>query len=127
MEEEILEEVLKNRGKTFAEFLFQLIAEKNLTASDIYHKAGLHRKIFSDIRHKKNYKPSKETIIKIIFALELSIDDAQKLLSKAGHTLSKSNDFDLIVEYFIATKNFNLPEIDAELYKRNLPCIFSKK
>ena len=127
MEEEILEEILKHRETTFAEFLFQLIEEENLTASDIYHKAGLHRKIFYDIRHKKNYKPSKETIIKIIFALELSIDDAQKLLSKAGYTLSKSNDFDLIVEHFIATKNFNLPEIDAELYKRNLPCIFSKK
>lgn len=72
-----LEKFLKNREETFAEFLFALIEEKNFTPSEIYHKAGLNRKNFSDIRVKKNYLPSKETIIKIIFALELSIEDAQ--------------------------------------------------
>ena len=115
----------KSCEETFSEFLFQLIAEKNLKDADVYNKVGIHRKIFSDIRHKKNYLPSKETIIKIIFALELSIDDAQKLLSKAGYTLSKSNDFDLIVTHCIATRNFNTKEIDDELYNRNLPTIFS--
>ena len=117
----------KSCEETFSEFLFQLIAEKNLKDADVYNKVGIHRKIFSDIRNKKNYKSGKETIIKIIFALELSIDDAQKLLAKAGYSLMPSSDFDLIVTHFIATKNFNLSEIDAELYKRNLPCIFSKK
>lgn len=119
-----VDEALENRGKTFAEFLFQLIAEKNLKDPDVYNKVYMHRKIFSDIRHKKNYLPSKETIIKIIFALELSMDDALKLLTKAGYALSPSNDFDLIVTHFIATKNFNTYAIDEELYKRNLPCLF---
>lgn len=127
MEEEILEKIFENREETFAEFLFKLIGEKNLTAAEVYHKADLNRKIFSDIRNKKNYTPSKNTIIKIIFALELSIDDAQKLLSKAGYTLSKSSDFDLIIRHFIATKNFNQFELDEELYKRNLSFIFAKK
>ena len=120
-----IDEALKNRGETFSEFLFQLIAEKNLNDPDVYNKVGIHRKIFSDIRNKKNYKSSKETIIKIIFALELSIDDAQKLLAKAGYSLMPSSDFDLIVTHFIATKNFNTYAIDDELYKRNLPTIFS--
>ena len=111
--------------ETFADFLFKLIAEKNLTNADVYHKVGLNRKIFSDIRHKKNYFPSKVTIIKIIFALELSIDDAQKLLSKAGYALSDGNEFDLTVEKFIREKNFNQLELDKALYKKNLACVFS--
>ena len=41
--------------ETFAEFLFKLIAKKNFTIPEVYHKAELSRKTFSDIRHKKNY------------------------------------------------------------------------
>lgn len=110
--------------ETFAEFLFKLIAKKNLTVPEVYHKAELNRKTFSDIRNKKNYMPRRETIIKIIFALELSIDDAQKLLKKAGYTLSDCNDFDLIVAKFIREKNFNQYKLDEELAKKNLPCLF---
>ena len=111
--------------ETFTEFLFKLIEEKNFTVPEVYHKAELNRKTFSDIRHKKNYLPSKVTIIKIIFALELSIDDAQKLLLKAGYALSDSNEFDLTVEKFIRAKNFNQFELDEELLKKKLPCLFS--
>ena len=92
---------------------------------DVYNKVGIHRKIFSDIRNKKNYKPSKETVIKVIFALELSLEEAKKLLEMAGCELMPSSDFDLIVTHFIATRNFNTKEIDDELYNRNLPTIFS--
>ena len=111
--------------ETFADFLFKMIEKKNLTVPVVYHKAGLNRKTFSDIRNKKNYLPRRETIIKIIFALELSIDDAQKLLLKAGYALSDSNDFDLIVAKFIRAKNFNQWEVDSELAKKNLPCLFA--
>ena len=111
--------------ETFAEFLLKMIAERNVTIPEVYHKANLNRKTFSDIRHKKNYMPSKVTIIKIIFALELSFDDAQKLLAKAGYTLSDGNEFDLTVTKFIRTKNFNQFEIDEELVKKNLSCLFS--
>lgn len=110
--------------ETFSEFLLKLIAKKNFTIPEVYHKAELNRKIFSDIRNKKNYLPRRETIIKIIFALELSIDDAQKLLKKAGYALSDSNEFDLTVEKFIREKNFNQFELDEELVKKNLPCLF---
>ena len=125
--QETLEEILDHREEKFAEFLFGLIKKKNLTTPEVYNKVGLNRKIFSDIRHKKNYVPRRETIIKIIFALELSLEDAQKLLAKAGYTLSDGNEFDLIVTHFISQKNFDMAKIDEELYKRHLPCIFSEK
>ena len=120
-----VEEALENRGSTFAEFLFQLIAEKNLKDPDVYNKVGICRKIFSDIR--KNTIPKKENIIRIIFSLKLSLEEAKKLLETAGYAFMPSNDFDLIAKHFIATRNFDTKEIDAELKERNLPTIFSSK
>ena len=120
-----VDDAVKSREETFSEFLFQLISERNLQDPEVYKKVDMNRKIFSDIR--KEVIPKKINVIKIIFALELSIDDAQKLLSRAGYALSPSSDFDLIVTHFISTKNFNQFEMDAELDRRNLPCIFSEK
>ena len=53
------------------------------------------------------------------------MEDSLELLSRAGYTFSSSSDFDLIVTHFISLKNFNQREIDEELDRRGLPCIFS--
>ena len=119
-----LDEALKNSKKTFSDFLFALIAEKGMKNSEVYNKVNMNKKIFSDIKNKKNYMPSKETVIKIIFSLELSLEDAQKLLAMAGFALSPCDDSDLIITHFIATKNFDTFAINEELYDRNLPCLF---
>ena len=119
-----VDEALENRGTTFAEFLFQLIAEKGLKNSQVYGKNYIYsnRKMFSDIRN--NTIPKKNSIIKIIFSLQLSLEEAKKLLEIAGYTLMPSSDFDLIIKHFIATRNFNTEELDYELEKRNLSCLF---
>ena len=117
-------EALNSRRKSFADFLFELIDAKDLNDSTVYKKAGILRKTFSDIRSKKDYIPTKKTIIAIIFALRLSMEDSLELLSRAGYTLSSSSDFDLIVTHFISRKNFSQHEIDEELDRRGLPTIF---
>ena len=126
-EHETIDEEIKSKKESFSEFLFKLIDEKHLTDAYVYRKAGIIRKIFSDIRNKSDYFPSKKTIVAIIFALELSIEDALELLSRAGYTLSPSSDFDLVVTHFISLKNFDQQKIDEELDRRGLDCIFSKK
>ena len=124
---ETIDDAFKSRKDSFADFLFKLIDEKHLTDAYVYGKAGIIRKIFSDIRNKSDYFPSKKTIVAIIFALELSIEDALELLSRAGYILSPSSDFDLVVTHFISLKNFDQQKIDEELDRRGLDCIFSKK
>ena len=126
-EHDSVDEVFRNRKSSFADFLFNLIDERHLTDAYVYKKVGIIRKIFSDIRNKSNYFPSKKTIVAIIFALELSMEDALELLSRAGYTLSSSSDFDLVVTHFISLKNFDQRKIDEELDRRGLDCIFSKK
>lgn len=115
--------ILENRNESFSELLFALIDERNLTDPEVYKAANVGRKTFSDIRHVKI--PTKKTIIKIIFALEVSLNEACILLERAGYALSTSIDADLIVKHFIKQKNFDKFSLDDALAEKNLPKIFS--
>ena len=119
----LIKETIERRNESFAEFLFALIDEKNLTDPEVYKAANVGRKTFSDICHGKI--PEKKTIIKIIFALELSAVEARNLLERAGYALSTCLDLDLIVSHFIEQKNFDKFALDDMLDKNNLHKIFS--
>ena len=92
----------------FVQHLFKLIDERDLKDSDVYKKANLDRKLFSKIRCSKNYLPSKNTILALAVGLELNIDETKLLLDKAGFSLSKSLLTDVIVEYYITKKEYDI-------------------
>ncbi len=107
---------------TFSITLLKLITTKGRDPVDVYKRANLDRKLFSKIRSQEDYKPSKNTVISLALALELSFDETQGLLKKAGFTLSRSILFDVIIEYFILQGNYDIFEINSHLltYKQPL-------
>lgn len=115
-----LEELLANTDAGFSETLLKLIDKTGLKDSDVYKKANVDRKLFSKIRNNPDYKPSKLTAVSFALALELDLKGTLDLIGRAGYTLSSSDKFDIILQYFIENKNYNLFEIDAVLFQYDL-------
>ncbi len=120
-----LESLLKETDSGFSETLLKLIDHTGKKDSDIYKKANVDRKLFSKIRNNPNYQPSKTTAIAFALALELSFEETQDFIRRAGYTLTHSSQFDVIVEYFIKQQNYNIIELDATLFHYDLPLIGS--
>ena len=95
--------------------LFNFIDNKGVTDSDIYKKAGIDRRHFSKIRSNVNYRMSKTTLIALAFALELTEKDTKQLLSSAGYSLSESETFDLIIQFFLEKKRYNIDDLNEAL------------
>jgi len=118
-----IETLFDNLDASFAETLFKLIARKGKTEVEVYKKANIDRKLFSKIRTQKNYTPKKQTILALAIALELSLSETYDLLARAGYTLSHANKFDVIVEYFIVRKKYNIFNINEVLFKYDQPLL----
>ena len=104
-----------NRKPTFNQLLFSLIDNNGYSDPDIYKKAGLDRKHFSKIRSNPDYKPSKLTVIALALSLELNLNDAKELLISAGYFLSDSDTFDLVIQFCIEKKIYNIHDVNEAL------------
>ncbi len=111
-----LDDAFGTLEESFSQMLLRLIDERGLKDPDVYKKANVTKQTFSKIRNNKRYQPTKETAIAFAIALELSLDETKDLLLKAGYALSKSSRFDLIIQYFIESQNFDIFEINEVLF-----------
>ena len=106
---------VRQREKTFVEKLMELIDTKGLTDPQVYKKAQIDRRLFSKMMSDVRYQPAKDTCIAIVLAMQLKLNEAKDLLSRAGYTLSRSLRRDVMIEYFILEGISDLYEVNEVL------------
>ena len=118
-----LAQMLRKTDAGFSETLLKLIDRTGKKDAEIYKKANIDRKLFSKIRSNPAYKPSKATALAFAIALELDLDETRDFIGRAGYALSHSSKFDIIVEYFILQRNYNVMELNETLFAFDQPLI----
>ena len=115
----------------FPEAVLRLIGEKNMTDPQCYSRANISRAVFNKLKQsalnpaKHTYRPSKTTALALAVALELSLDETDDLLKKAGLALSRSDKGDVIVEYFLVNRIYDIFEINEALFSFDQPLLGS--
>ena len=119
MEDKPSVSLMSSANISFVMKLEQYIRDKDLVVAEVYKKANIDRRLFSKMLCNRDYQPSKDTVLALIFALKLNLNEAKDLLERAGYTLSHSIRRDIILEYFIKEGVYNLNNINAFLYNMN--------
>ncbi|RSD26819.1 hypothetical protein [Mesobacillus subterraneus] len=107
--------ITQKRKPTLQKVLFDYIDRKGAADAEVYKKAGIDRRHFSKIRSNPEYRPSKNTVLLLALALELNKKETDKLLSSAGYSLSDSETSDLVVQFCIERKIYDIHQVNYAL------------
>jgi len=111
--------VEKNRKiETFPVLLNRLREEKGLKPQELYKKAFIDRKLYSQIMGKRSYQPSKDTAIAFGLALELHYENFKIFLQSAGFSLNHNSEFDLVIKYCVQNGIYSIIEVNDKLGKK---------
>lgn len=110
---------------SFGSVVYQLMEKHGMTAPQVYRNAMLRRQDFARATtYRGGYNVTKRIAWQIIIGLHCDMDETDLVLASAGYSRRK-NELDLIMEYFITQKNYNMAVINIALEQfglKQFPC-----
>ncbi len=122
IDEAALSERMRHMSDTFQEYLFYLIKLKGLSNPEVYNNSLITKQTFSKIKNNPNYHPDKATALRLCVGAKLSLDETKDLLARAGYALSPCDKMDIIFQFYIENKFYDMYAIDISLEAHGLPC-----
>ncbi|MBD8069775.1 hypothetical protein [Bacillus sp. PS06] len=111
--------------QTLGEYIEELYQKKRKDDPNVLRKAGIDRAYKYKVVNNRIH-PTKSKLLCFAIAFELDLDGTEKLLNKAGYTLTEENNvFDSIIGYFIEKGYYFGADIDICLEEYGQPTIFS--
>ncbi len=111
----------------FVEKLLYYINLKKMTNAQVYNKAGIKPDCFSKIISGKTKRAEKNTVISLIFALQLNLEEAEDLLESAQYALLDDNKSDIIIRFCLENstpKDYcTIDDVNKALAAYNVPLI----
>ena len=83
----------------------------------LYKKANVSKQNFSKLINNPNATITKTVAVAFALALELDLAQTKDLIGRAGYTLTNSSIFDLIIQFHIEQKMYNIIAINIVLYE----------
>ena len=118
-----LSRFLEQKDAGFMETLLELIAKRGQKNSAVYKKANISKQHFSKLVNDPKAAVTKPVAVALALALELDLEATKDLIGRAGYTLTSSSVFDLIIQYHIENRIFNVVEINTVLYEFDQPLL----
>lgn len=114
-------------NSAFGDALLRHIEAQGKSYAAVYNKARVSKKDFAPIISEEKRIPEKPVAVALAVALELSTMEAQRFINKAGYLLERSSIADLVVEFFIGIRNYDVDQINRVLYEMGEPMIGSQE
>lgn len=109
--------------ESFGQAVVRLAEKRYKKTSEFYLKANITKQTYSRLKNETAYKPSRSTALACVVALGLELDEAEKLLKRAGFALSGSLLGDIIIQTAIEHGITDVTELNIELFNYDQPLI----
>ena len=114
---------LEQAEPTWSEDLLARMDATGEKDAAIYKRANIDRKLFSKIRSRKNYQPSKQTALAFAIALHLTLEETRAFISRAGFALTNSSKQDIIVAFCLNHGIYDINEVNMALFDFGQPLL----
>lgn len=102
--------------ETFSRAFFRMLDERMVRSKELANQVDVSRQIISKLRCVETFIPNKRTVCALAYGLQLTLEETQSFLHKAGYHLSNAIPFDKIIMDFIKRDEFDIFKLNQELY-----------